>query len=80
MEDTSPFIKPVRIKRRVVIQEINDPPMPNTFDVTVEYPSDGLPEWFAPLRPILEDRTVDSLDIVIGKGRVRYHVTLENEE
>jgi hypothetical protein len=61
----------------VVIQEINTPPAPNTFDVTTAYPSDALPEWFAPLQPVLEDRTVDSMDIVIGGGRVRYHITLE---
>ncbi|MGH2478115.1 MAG: hypothetical protein ACRDHW_00450 [Ktedonobacteraceae bacterium] len=76
MKDTSPMIPPTRVKRQVTIQEINDPPMPNTFDTTVEYPSDGLPEWFAPLQSILEDQTVDGLDIVIGGGRVRYHITL----
>lgn len=80
MKDTSPFVPPTRIKRKVTIQEINDPPMPNTFDVTVEYPSDGLPEWFAPLQPVLEDRTVDSLDITIGGGRVRYHISMTNED
>jgi hypothetical protein len=77
MADTSPFIQPIRVKRLVVIQEINTPPAPNTFDTTTVYPSDALPEWFAPLQPVLEDRTVDSMDITIGGGRVRYHITLE---
>jgi hypothetical protein len=76
-KDTSPFIKPTRIKKQVTIQEINNPPAPLTFDTTVEYPSDGLPEWFAPLQPVLEDQTVDSMDIVIGKGKVRYHITVK---
>lgn len=53
MEDTSPFVQPMRVKRQVVIKEINDPPAPNTFDTTV-----------------------DSMDIVIGGGRVRYHITV----
>jgi len=79
MEDTSPMVRPTLIKKQVTIQEINNPPMPNTFDVTVTYPSDALPEWFAPLQPILEDQTVNGLDIHIGNGRVRYHITLKNE-
>ncbi|MGH2478124.1 MAG: hypothetical protein ACRDHW_00495 [Ktedonobacteraceae bacterium] len=79
MKDTSPMVPVTRIKRRVTIQEINDPPMPNSFDTTVEYPSDDLPEWFAPLQSILEDRTVDGLDIQIGGGRVRYHISMKNE-
>ncbi len=76
-KDTSPFVQPTRVKRQVTIQEINDPPAPNTFDTTVAYPSDALPEWFAPLQPVLEDRTVDSLDITIGGGRVHYHITMD---
>lgn len=75
MTDTSPFVHPTRIKKRVTIQEINDPPMPLTFDTTAAYSSDALPEWFAPLQSVLEDQTVDSMDIVIGGGRVRYHIT-----
>lgn len=77
MGDTSPFVQPTRIKRQVRIQEINNPPAPNTFDTTVEYPSDGLPKWFAPLQPVLEDRTVDSMEIVIGGGKVRYKITVK---
>ena len=77
MEDTSPFVQPTRVKKLVRIQEINDPPMPNTFDVTVAYLSDELPEWFAPLQPVLEDQTVDSMDITIGGGSVRYHITAD---
>jgi hypothetical protein len=80
MGDTSPMIQPTRRKRLVTIQEINDPPMPASFDVTVSYPSDALPEWFAPLQAILEDQTVDGLDIHIGKGRVRYHITVTEGE
>ena len=76
-KDTSPLVPPTRVKRHVTIQEINTPPALNTFDVTVQYLSDDLPEWFAPLQPVLEDMTVDSLDIVIGGGRVRYHITLD---
>jgi hypothetical protein len=74
-KDTSPFVPPTRVQKQITIQEINTPPAPNTFDVTVSYPSDSLPEWFAPLQPVLEDQTVDSLDIIIGGGRVRYHIT-----
>lgn len=76
MEDTSPLVPPVRIRRTVTIQEINDPPSPHLFDTVVEYPSDALPEWFRPLQPVLEDRTVSEMDIVIGGGRVRYHLTV----
>ena len=75
LEDTAPFIRPTRVKREITIQEINDPPMPNSFDVTKVYPSDGLPEWFAPLKDVLEDQTVDSLEIVLGGGKVRYKIT-----
>lgn len=76
MKDTSPFVKPTRVKKMVRIQEINDPPAPNTFDVTVEYPSDELPEWFQPLQAVLEDETVNSMTINIGNGRVRYEIKL----
>lgn len=80
MKDTAPFITPTRVKRVVTIQEINDPPAPNTFDTTVNYSSDALPEWFAPLQPILEDRTVDGMGIKIGGGRVLYNISLEKVE
>ena len=78
-KDTSPFIKSERIKRLVRIQEVNTPPSPS-FDITVEYPSDELPEWFAPLQPVIEDATFTSMDIHLGAkttpGKVRYHITL----
>jgi hypothetical protein len=73
-QDTSPLVKSRRIKCFVRIQEINTPPVA-LFDVTVEYPSDGLPEWFAPLQPVIEDETFTSMDINLG-GKVRYHITL----
>ena len=80
MEDTSPLVPPVRRKRIVTIQEINDPPSPTIFDTTVTYPSDALPEWFRPLQPVLEDLTVDCMTFVLGGGRVRYHLTVRSDE
>lgn len=73
-KDTSPFVKPTLVKKMVRIQEVNTPPAPNTFDITVEYSSDELPEWFAPLQPVLEDETVNSMTITIGGGRVVYKI------
>ena len=76
-KDTSPMIKSRRIKRRVRIEERNTPPS-TLFDVTVEYPSDALPEWFASLQPVIEDETFTSMVINLG-GRVHYHITIVNE-
>jgi hypothetical protein len=75
--DTSPMVKSRRVKRLVRIQEINTPTS-KSFDVTIEYPSDGLPEWFAGLQSIVEDETFTSMDINLG-GRVRYHITLKEQ-
>ena len=77
-KDTSPFIKSQRIKRNIHIQEINTPPS-SLFDTHVNYPSDELPEWFAPLQPIVEDETFTSLSINLGT-RVQYLVTWNWEE
>lgn len=68
------MVKSKRIKRLVRIEEKNIPPS-RLFDVTVEYPSDALPEWFAPLQPIVEDETFTSMIINLG-GKVHYHVTI----
>jgi hypothetical protein len=77
--DTAPMIKSRRIKRRVRIQEINNPPS-SLFDTTVEYPSDALPEWFQGLQSIVEDETFTSMKINLG-NRVHYRITLvESEE
>lgn len=77
-KDTSPLVKPTRHKQTIRIQEINNPPS-SLFDVTVEYPSDKLPEWFAPLQPIVEDSTFTSMDINLG-DRVRYHIEIVDKK
>ncbi len=76
-KDLSPMVKAKRIKRMIRIQEINTPPS-SLFDVTVEYPSDGLPDWFAPLQPIVEDETFSSMSINLG-GKVYYRITIVHE-
>lgn len=78
VEDTSPMIRSRRIKRRVCIQEVNNPPS-RLFDITAEYPSDDLPEWFAGLQSIVEDETFTRLIIFLGNGKVRYHITIKEE-
>jgi hypothetical protein len=78
-KDTSPMIRSRRIKRPIRIEERNDPPMPNTFDTTVEYSSDALPEWFKGLQSVVEDETFTGMVITLGGGRVRYHISLANE-
>lgn len=84
-KDTSPiFGRARRIKRRIRIEERNDPPMPNTFDVTVEYASDELPEWFAPLQAIVEDETFTSMVITLGPhrlggGKTEYYISLAEQ-
>lgn len=75
--DTSPMVKTRRIQRQVRIQETNNPPC-SLFDTTVEYSSDDLPEWFAPLQAIVEDETFTDMRINLG-GRVVYHITLVDE-
>lgn len=77
-KDTSPLVKPTRHKQTVRIQEVNTPPS-SLFDTTVEYPSDELPEWFAPLQSIVEDDTFTSMDINLGE-RVRYHISIVDKK
>lgn len=72
--DTSPMVKARRIKRLIRIQEVNTPPS-SLFDTSVEYPSDGLPEWFAGLQSIVEDETFTSMKIQLGK-LVQYRITI----
>ena len=74
--DTSPMIRSRRIERPIQIEERNDPPMPNSFDTTVVYPSTALPEWFKGLQSIVEDETFTQLVIILGEGRVRYFITV----
>jgi hypothetical protein len=76
-KDLSPMIKAKRIKRMIRIQEINTPPA-SSFDVIVEYPSDGLPEWFAPLQPIVEDETFTTMSINLNE-KVYYRITIVHE-
>lgn len=76
-KDTSPLVKSRRIKRQIRIQEVNNPPS-SLFDITVEYPSDQLPEWFAGLQSIVEDETFTSLEINLGE-RVRYRIAIASE-
>src|SRR5882672_1273272 len=79
LKDTSPFIRSARIKRQIRIQEVNNPPS-TLFDATVEYPSDELPEWFAPLQAIVEDETFTSMVIFLGAkttpGKVSYRISV----
>lgn len=77
-KDTAPFVRSRRIKRKIRIQEENQPKS-LTFDVVAEYSSDDLPEWFAPLQAIVEDETFTSMMINLG-DRVRYSITLVSEE
>lgn len=74
-KDTSPFVRSQRIERMIIIKEENNPPS-DTFDVTVTYPSTDLPEWFAPLQPIVEDETFTSMTIDLG-GRTCYKISVE---
>lgn len=73
-QDTAPFIRSRRIKRTIRIQEENKPKS-LMFDVVAEYPSDALPEWFAPLQAIVEDETFTSMVINLG-NRVIYHLSI----
>ena len=73
-QDTAPFIRSRRIKRLIRIQEQNTPPV-SLFDVTVEHPSDQLPEWFAPLQPIVEDETFTDMHINLGQ-KTHYHLSI----
>jgi len=81
MQDTSPiFGRSERIKRMIKIEELNDPPMPNTFDTTVEYASDSLPEWFQGLQSVVEDAGFTGMVITLGGNRrgggiTRYHLS-----
>lgn len=68
------LVPPTRRKVWVKIQEMNNPPAPNTFDISVAYPSDKLPEWFSHLQPIVEDTTFTSMEINIGQ--TCHHITL----
>lgn len=77
-KDTSPLVKPTRHKQTVRIQEVNTPPS-SLFDTTVEYPSDELPEWFAPLQPIVEDSIFTSMDIHLG-DKVTYLISIVDKK
>lgn len=77
-KDTSPLVKPTRHKQVVRIQEVNNPPS-SLFDTTVEYPSDELPEWFAPLQSIVEDDTFTSMTINLG-DKVAYHISIVDKQ
>ncbi len=77
-KDTSPLVKPIRHKQTIRIEEIHTPVSP-VFDVTVEYPSDDLPEWFAPLQSIVEDDTFTSMDVHLGE-QVRYHISIVDKK
>ena len=76
--DTSPFIRSRRIQRIVIIREEGHPPS-KLFDTVVTYPSNSLPEWFAPLQPIVEDETFTSMVINLG-GAVYYKISIEGKE
>lgn len=45
----------------VRIQEINNPAS-SLFDITVQYHTDALPEWFAGLQSILEEDTFTRME------------------
>lgn len=77
-KDTSPLVKPTRHKQIIRIQEINNPPS-SLFDTIAEYPSDELPEWFAPLQSIVEDDTFTSMDIHLG-DKVAYHISIVDKK
>jgi hypothetical protein len=79
-KDTSPMIRSWRIERSISIEERNDPPMPNSFDVKVVYASTALPEWFQGLQSIVEDETFTSMIITLGNGRVRYHISIADSK
>lgn len=70
--DTSPMISSIRHKKRIRIQEVND--IATSFDTTVEYPSDALPDWFKPLQPIVEDWVFTSMQIHLET--THYHITV----
>lgn len=77
-KDTSPLVKPTRHKQIIRIQEINNPPS-SLFDTIAEYPSDELPEWFAPLQSIVEDDTFTSMTINLG-DKVAYHISIVDKK
>jgi hypothetical protein len=74
VDDTAPLVKSRRVCKLVRIQEVNTPPS-SLFDTTVEYPSDSLPQWFAPLQSIVEDDTFTSASINLG-GKVEYRIAI----
>lgn len=73
-KDTSPFIRSRRIQRNIRIEERNIPASP-TFDITVEYPTNELPEWFQGLQSILEDETFKAMQINLN-NRVFYNLNI----
>jgi hypothetical protein len=76
-KDTSPLVKSRRITRHIRIEERNDPPS-SLFDITVVYPSDALPEWFAPLQPIVEDETFTKMLINLG-NKTYYRISIADQ-
>jgi hypothetical protein len=81
-KDTSPvFGRAPRHKKIVTIKQENE--FAPSLDVTAVYPSDELPEWFAPLQSIVEDEGFSSggqIVITLGSddgtgGSVKYYIT-----
>lgn len=75
VDDTAPIVPPRRVRKLVRIEEANNPPAPNTFDVTTQYQSDELPLWFRPLQAVIEDDTFTSMTINLG-DRVEYRISI----
>lgn len=71
------MVRARRIKQTIRIEERNHPPS-SVFDITVTYPSDALPEWFAPLQPIVEDETFTSMTITLDE-KVEYLIGIAPE-
>jgi len=62
--------------RRVRIQETNE--IASMFNTSVEYPSNELPDWFKPLRYIVEDESFTNMTIAIRD--VHYLISLVDTE
>lgn len=62
--DTAPLVRSKRIRRMILISEINETAI--SLNQVHTYDSDRLPEWFRPLRPIVEDETFTRMLITLG--------------
>lgn len=71
--DTSPMVPSQRVKKLVQITEHNR--ITRSLNTNVEYESDNLPSWFAPLQAVVEDTTFTSMAIILGNGDVQYIIT-----